>query len=150
MSYESRKKKHRRYRKGPIFCKYTWQYKKDNGNSFSLSCIPVTYACLSFLQSWNDLCLCGIFINIFQLLEPAKARKQRERWEEKRRARKEKEEKLKEERKKKSERAQGKIKWFKKGRKKVKRRYELTNNKKAMNINQMMRSNEEINEIEKY
>ena len=39
---------------------------------------------------------------------------------------------------------------------KMKRRYELTsvmnnyNNKKATNINQMMRSNEEINEIEKY
>ena len=39
---------------------------------------------------------------------------------------------------------------------KVKRRYELTtvmnnyNIKKAMNINQLMRSNEEINEIEKY
>ena len=76
-------KKHRRYRKGPIFCKYTWQYKKDDRNSFLLSCIPVTYACLSFFKSWNDLCLCGIFINIFQLLEPAKARKQRERWEEK-------------------------------------------------------------------
>ena len=77
--------------------------------------------------------------------------------DEKSRAGKEKEEKLKEKRKKKGEIAQGEIKGFKKGRKKVKRRYELTtvmnnynNNKKAMNINQMMRSNEEMNEIEKY
>ena len=121
-----------------------------------MSCIPVTYACLSFLKSWNDLCLCGVFINILQLLEPARARKQRERWEEKRRAGKEEEEKSDEKRKKKGEIAKGEIIGFKKGKKKVKRRYELTsvmnnyNIKKAMNINQLMRSNEEINEIEKY
>ena len=58
--------------------------------------------------------------------------------------------------KKKSEIAQGEIIGFKKGREKVIRGYELTtvmnnyNNKKTMNINQMMRSNEEINKIEKY
>ena len=59
-------------------------------------------------------------------------------------------------RKKKGGDSKGGNKGFKKGKKKVKRRYELTtvmnkyNNKKAMNINQMMRSNEEINEKEKY
>ena len=52
--------------------------------------------------------------------------------------------------------SKGGNKGFKKGRQKVKRRYELTtimnnyNNKKKMNMNQMMRSNEEINKIEKY